>query len=249
MLHKKLPHGAKKVLFALQSVALFLLMSCENEIKYVFKDSLSLKSMPLKTVYFVGERLNYDGLSVVATNEDGDSYEITEYEIAPEAGTQFSEAGKQEITVKYKTRELTFFVNVNEAENSALFIKQIPKSAYYVGEKLDLSALELEIYKSDGTKQKANEFTANPQNGTILEKTESGKQTVLVTCGEFSISFDISVYDVALNSLYIKKLPQKMNYYVGETLDLSETVIEAAFTDGSVKKSQITQLCPECRTF
>lgn len=229
MLHKKLPHGAKKVLFALQSVALFLLMSCENEIKYVFKDSLSLKSMPLKTVYFVGERLNYDGLSVVATNEDGDSYEITEYEIAPEAG-------KQKITVKYKTRELTFFVNVNEAENSALFIKQIPKSAYYVGEKLDLSALELEIYKSDGTKQKANEFTANPQNGTILEKTESGKQTVLATCGDFSISFDISVYDVALNNLYIKKLPQKMNYYVGETLDLSETVIEAAFTDGSVKK-------------
>lgn len=115
MLNRKLPHGAKKVLFALQSIALFLLMSCKKEIEYVYKDSLSLKSMPAKTVYFVGEQLNYDGLSVVATNEDGDSYEITEYEIVPAAGTQFSEAGKQEITVKYKTRKLTFFCKCQQS--------------------------------------------------------------------------------------------------------------------------------------
>lgn len=220
----------------LQLFLLLLFASCGPEIEYVYKDSISVKSLPGKTSYFIGEKICYDGLAVVAVKENGESVEITDYEIVPPANTILSEKGKQNVIIKYKERELSFSINVAEIKNSLLYLRQIPKCAYYEGEKLDLSELALEILKTDGSKEIIKEYTAEPADGTVLEKNEDGKTKITVKYGELYASFDVSVYDKAADYIRIKKMPSKMNYYINDILDLSGMIVEAAFSDGTVRE-------------
>lgn len=127
-------------------------------------------------------------------------------------------------------------VDVAETTDLLLYLKQIPKSAYYEGEKLDLSELVLEILKTDGSKEIATEYTAEPADGTVLEKSENGKTEITVKCGELYASFDVSVYDKRADYIHIKKMPLKMNYYINDMLDLSGMIVEAAFNDGTIKE-------------
>lgn len=66
--------------------------------------------MPDKTEYFIGEKISYEGLVVVAVKENGESVEITDYEIVPQANIILSEKGKQNVIIKYKERELGFSI-------------------------------------------------------------------------------------------------------------------------------------------
>lgn len=230
----KLTRNICEAFFLLQMVLLFFLISCESETEYVYKNSVSVKSMPDKTEFFVGEKINYDGLLVVAVNENGESVEITDYEIVPPANTVLSEIGKQKVIIKYKKQELSFSINVTEIKNSLLYLKSVPKCAYYEGEKLDLSELALEILKTDGSNETVTEYTVEPADGTVLEKSESGKTKITVKCGELYTSFDVSVYDKTADYIRIKKMPSKTNYYVNDILDLSGMIVEAFFNDGTV---------------
>ena len=191
--------------------------------------------MPEKTEYFVGEKIDYSALIVTAIQENGETIEIDNYSIEPEQGSILSQEGKQTVEINYKTKKLTFSVNVEKVGNSMLLLKQIPKSAYYSGEKLDLSNLELEILKSDGTKEAVKEYTSVPADGTVLEYTENGKTTVTVYAENFTTTFDVSVYDVELNEIYIKQLPSRTNYSINEKIDLSGIIVEAVFNDGTKK--------------
>lgn len=229
----------------LRNISLILIMllfcvlfSCKTETipVYIYESQISLTSLPNKTEYFVGEKLDYTGLSVINLMENGKKEEVFDYKIYPEPGTVVSETGKQEIVITYKKCELKFSININPIENSALYVKQIPKSAYYTGEKLDLSNLELEVLKNNGTKENVTDFTSEPAEGTVLENTEDGKIKVTIFYGNISTSFDVSVYNVTLENLYIKKLPLNMNYYTGDVFDSSEMVVEAVFNDGTVKE-------------
>ncbi|MBD5412011.1 MAG: hypothetical protein HDR51_04595 [Treponema sp.] len=235
MLHCKLTCNVGKS-FLLQLFLLLLFISCESETECVYKDSISVKFMPDKTEYFIGEKISYEGLVVVAVKENGESVEITDYEIVPQANIILSEKGKQNVIIKYKERELGFSINVVEITDSLLYLRQIPKCAYYEGEKLDLSELVLEILKTDGSKETVTEFTAEPADGTVLEKNESGKIKITVKHGELYTSFDAFVYDKEADYIRIKKMPSKTNYYINDILDLSGMIVEAFFNDGTIKE-------------
>lgn len=235
MLHCKLTCNVGKS-FLLQLFLLLLFISCESETECVYKDSISVKFMPDKTEYFIGEKISYEGLVVVAVKENGESVEITDYEIVPQANIILSEKGKQNVIIKYKERELGFSINVVEITDSLLYLRQIPKCAYYEGEKLDLSELVLEILKTDGSKETVTEFTAEPADGTVLEKNESGKIKITVKHGELYTSFDVFVYDKEADYIRIKKMPSKTNYYINDILDLSGMIVEAFFNDGTIKE-------------
>ena len=177
----------------------FNLLSCRiQQVITIYEDSISLKSMPKKTEYFIGEKINYEGISVIGVLENGENVEISDYDIFPNEDYVLSDLGKQDVVIKYKTRELRFSINVFPVENIALYVKQIPKSAYYSGEELDLSNLELEVLKSNGTKEIVKDYISIPENGTVLENSEDGKRTITVKYGNISTSFDVSSYNQKL---------------------------------------------------
>ena len=59
MLHCKLTCNVGKS-FLLQLFLLLLFISCESETECVYKDSISVKFMPDKTEYFIGEKISYE---------------------------------------------------------------------------------------------------------------------------------------------------------------------------------------------
>ena len=73
--------------------------------------SISVKTNPTNTTYYVGETLNTAGLVITATYSDGSSKDITSgFTCDP---TTLNVAGKQTITVTYQGKTTTFVVTVN----------------------------------------------------------------------------------------------------------------------------------------
>ena len=110
----------KKLLFALSLISIFFL-SCSNETvkpggDYQFENSvlqsIEVTSLPVKTIYSVGEDFNPDGLVLTANYIDyfanGDERQSTrtiKYSIYKDtitfSETDFSTVGEKEITVTY----------------------------------------------------------------------------------------------------------------------------------------------------
>ena len=73
--------------------------------------SISVKTNPTKTTYFVGETLDTAGLVLTAAYSDGSSKDITSgFTCSP---TKLTTAGRQTITVTYQGKTTTFVVTVN----------------------------------------------------------------------------------------------------------------------------------------
>lgn len=149
---------------------------------------------PKKTEYIQGEDLDLSGLVVYAVYSDGsretipaDKYEVSGYE--PNA------VGPQTITVTYNGVKTTFEVTVKAVQGQKTLEKielsGNVKSTYTQGDKLlDLSSLVVTAVYSDGSKETvpAGNYTAS---GYDLNK--AGKQTVTITYGGKTASFEITV--------------------------------------------------------
>lgn len=218
-------------------------LSCANDTEYVYEESISLMAMPDKTEYFVGDTLDLTGLAITSIGEDGKPAPIPDSEITvePPHGTTLGEAGTLTVTVSHGKRSLTFPVKVAQA-SSCLYVKTPPKRAYYAGERLDLSGLELVLRENgeETTIAYSDAVSSEPENGAVLsipadaEDGSRATQTVALSYGGLSCSFDVSIRAVRLVDLYLKSLPDRTNYYTGGTLDLAGLELAAAFSDGTV---------------
>lgn len=218
-------------------------LSCANDTEYVYEESISLMAMPNKTEYVVGDTLDLTGLAVTSIGKDGKLAVIPDSEIAvePPHGTPIVEAGTLTVTVSHGKRSLTFPVKVTQA-TSCLYVKTPPKRAYYAGERLDLSGLELVLRENgeETTVAYSDAVSSEPENGAELSipaDAEDGSRTtrtVALSYGDLSCSFDVSIRAVRLVDLYLKSLPDRTNYYTGGTLDLTGLELAAAFSDSTV---------------
>lgn len=107
------------------------------------------------------------------------------------------------------------------------------KLEYTKGESLDLTGMVVEALYQDGTKSVITD------GYTVSElKPEVGTQTITITYGQMTASFEVTVKETAavLEGISIKKNPDKMRYVIGESLDLTGMVVEAVYSDGSKKE-------------
>lgn len=188
-----------------------------------------VKSMPKKTVYKVGDKLDTSGLVIGAKYGDNNIKEISGYSISP---STLDTAGTQTITVTYGGLSTTFKVTVNVVNVSKISIGTKPKKlTYYVGDNIDTTGLVLKVTYSDGT-------IGNVSSGfTISPKTlnKAGTQNVTVKYGDKSTSYSVTVNSVSITKLAIKTNPTKMNYFQGEYLDTTGLVLQATYNNGTVK--------------
>ena len=77
-------------------------------------------TMPAKTEYVKGEKLDLTGMEVTATHSDGTSSKVTDYTVSPKNGTLLEDLGAHTITVTYTldgiTEVATFTINVKETD-------------------------------------------------------------------------------------------------------------------------------------
>ena len=104
--------------------------------------SITISAVPNKLVYLVGEEANYDGLRVLVTLNNGDTYTIraSRCEIT---GFDSSKAMQgQQIKVSYEGFSASFYIKIEEPPKDTPALKSIrletlPKTEYKLGEWLD----------------------------------------------------------------------------------------------------------------
>ena len=152
--------------------------------------SVSIKSNPTKTSYFVGETLNTSGLTLTAKYNDGSTKTISSgFTCNP---TSLTSAGTKTITVSYSGKSTSFDVSVQNVSLLSISVKTQPtKTSYYVGETLNTSGLTLTAKYSDGSiKTISSGFKCNP---TSL--TSAGTKAITVSYQGESITIPVTVFE------------------------------------------------------
>lgn len=190
--------------------------------------SISVKTLPSKTTYFVGETLNTSGLVLNVNYSNNTTGTVSSGFTCSK--TTLSSAGTNSITVTYGGKTTTFNVTVNSINLSSISIKSTPtKTSYYTGETLNTSGLALNLTYNNGTTGTTTSgFTCSP---TTLST--AGTQKITVTYGGKTTSFNVNVTQVTLNSVSVKTAPKKTEYFVGNTLDTSGLVLNLTYNNGS----------------
>ena len=190
--------------------------------------SISVKTMPTKTSYYVGDTLNTSGL-ILNVNYSNNTTSTISSGFTCSVST-LSTAGTQTVTVTYSGKTTTFNVTVSAVTLSSISVKSSPtKTSYYVGDTLNTAGLVLNLTYNNGTTSTASSgFTCSP---TTLST--AGTQKITVTYSGKTTSFNVNVTAVAVESVTVKTDPTKTSYYVGDTLNTSGLVLNVKYNNGT----------------
>ena len=160
-----------------------------NDIK-----SIAVHDPATKTTYNIGDTLDVTGLSILVTRATGTPKLVT---VTPDMITGFDSSKENtnlSLTISYTengiTKTTTYEVSVVDSVKS-ITINGTPQSEVKYGEELDLSKIKLDVTKGSGITQEI--VTDSMISG--YDKTKLGKQTVTITYGGQTTTFDVTVKD------------------------------------------------------
>ena len=188
--------------------------------------SVTIKTLPTKRTYTVGESFNSAGLKLKVTYTDNSTEEIASgFTCTP---GKLSTVGQQKIVVSYKGKSTGFYVTVEKAASS-IAIKTMPtKKVYAEGDTFNPAGMKVKVTYADGTtKEITSGFTCSHGKLNIV-----GQQKIVVSYGGKSTGFYVTV-NKAISSVTIKKLPTKRTYSVGESFNSSGMVLKVTYTDNT----------------
>ncbi len=203
----------------------------------IYKVSMTIKQLPKKTDYYIGETLDSTGLILDVLYSDGSHESVTSgYTCSP---TTMSTAGTQQITVTYDDMSAIFSVNVKENKANSVVINTLPnRLEYYDGEALDLSGLTLKKnYDSGESEIISSGFEYSPTvvylSDVMQAKDYSEKRTITVSLEDFSDTFEVTVKTIAVSDIYFYQKPSKVSYYKGSKPDTSDMILGIKYNNGS----------------
>ena len=184
--------------------------------------SIAVSSLPYKTEYELGDTLSTDGLQLLVTYTNGTTQLISAgYQIYP---TLLDASGTQTIEVSYFNQTCRFTVNVREMRESidGIGVLTLPnRTAYTVGEVLDPTGLSIRVYTGAGFRDVSEGLVCSP---TLLS--QEGSQLITVSYENKTCTFSVTVESEEVpNYLSLNRLPDKLSYSVGDTLDTSGLVL------------------------
>ena len=151
---------------------------------------IEMHSLPDKTVYTLGEKLDMTGAVLRVNRSNGAYYLETQGLVV--SGYDAYKLGRQKITVKFGPEKTHFYVTVVAKESDSVLTEIQPivtKTEYLMGEEFDLSTLSLKLTFSDGSEQIVTEgFTLKG-----FSSDAAGDVTVTVDYREHSTQFLVTV--------------------------------------------------------
>ena len=151
----------------------------EFEININQIERISVRTLPTKTIYEIGESLDATGLSLWLQYKNNDAEEVVLSGFHVEDDNRmFTKSGKYYITVTFKEFDTQFEVYVNKAKVESVEIKTVDGYAVYQNECIDYNKIELCVILTDG-----NRLYLNPQEvitDISLDSSEIGTQTANV---------------------------------------------------------------------
>ncbi len=190
---------------------------------------------PTKVSYKKGEDLDLTGMAVSELWKKSDAKTIANDAVTV-SGYDKDTYGKQTVTVSYKGMTTTFDVTV---ENSVTGIELVgtPKTAYKYGDELDISELKVKRTYESGDTEEVN-LTAEMVSG--YDKNKVGKQTVTITESGKTCTYEVNVADY-VTKIAVKTNPTKVEYTVGDELDVTGGQIEVTYASGEKKTVDMTK--------
>ncbi len=197
--------------------------------------SISVKALPAKINYYVGETtLDITGLVVEGTYSDSSK----KNEIVPVSnitGFDTKTAGTKSLTITYNGKTATFNITVIAVSLQSISIKTAPvKVNYYIGDtKLDITGLVVNGIYSDSTVREVKIETANI---TGFDTTIVGTKNLTIKYNGKTTTFNITVNDEIIKGAftlfkYVDFL--KINEYKAEFEVLDSTVTKILFSGTS----------------
>ena len=193
--------------------------------------SVAISALPTKLEYTEGEELDTTGLTLTVHYSNGMVVSDNEgFTVSP---TKLTEVGTQTITVTYQNNTVTFPVIVKEEKEvvDAIAVTALPaKREYKQGERLDTTGLALEAITNKGRRVPITSgYTCSPE---VLSLT--GIQTVTVSYEGKTTSFTVTVQGgtKTIQKISIDKMPNKLNYQVGDSFDSTGMVLRVSTDQG-----------------
>ena len=198
--------------------------------------SISITTNPNKMTYIMGEELDLTGMVVQVNYNDGSTKEVTDYTVS---GFDSSVEGTSTVTVKWvspygSTYTKTFTVEIVDPtpKVTSIYVGALPtKTSYELREKLDLTGLVIMANYTDGSTGAITDYTVSGYNAL-----KAGTQTITVTSGDFTTTFTVTVGETkTLESIAIGNTPDKIIYYIGDSLVTTGLELTLTYSDGSLE--------------
>lgn len=184
-----------------------------------------VNSLPKKTDYIEGQKLDTKGLDIVTLRNDGYKESISDYELQYD-----NTAGTQTVTVKYKDFTTKFNINFAKKKIEELSIISKPnKMLYYSGEKFDRTGMVITVTYDNGLSEEITDYKTSEITDEI------GSQLVKVSYGDCATYFTVDVVEKYVDSISITKQPAKTTYIVGTDFDKIGMEVTAHYNDGTSK--------------
>lgn len=204
-------------------------ITVEESIRVV--TGITINSQPTKLNYYTGEYFDARGLKVTATFQDGTTEDVTNYCSFEPA--YIESADTTMVVVSYSENSITKSQNipitVTESVIENIEVVEMPETNYFVGQTFD----------TDGMKVVANYNSGKQVDITgdcAISKTDQltiEDETITISYLNFTTEINITVSKVEMTSISITKVPNKIIYYEGESVDLTGIEVTANFNNDS----------------
>ena len=158
--------------------------------KSVSVSSITIKTLPTKMTYTVGQEFDPAGMTVKVNYADGTSKVISSgFSYTPNGA--MNTAGQQAIAVSYQGKGTGFRVTVNDKAVSSIAIKKLPtKMTYTVGQKFDPAGMTIKVNYADGTNKVISSGFSYTPNGAM---NTVGQQAIAVSYQGKGTGFRVTV--------------------------------------------------------
>lgn len=201
--------------------------TAQYDVEVVEKTLIGLKILlaPPKRDYIEGEELDTAGLVLWAKYDNGTGKNV----IGKVTGYDKNKIGTQLISVEYGGFTAEYTVNVAAKSLTDVTIAHKPFTTEYIeGQDLDLNGLTVTAKYNNGTSAEVYDYTISG-----YDKTTVGTQTVTVTHGGMTASFDVVVKPKSIAGIKITKLPDRTNYVEGQDLNLDGMELTVYYNNGT----------------
>ena len=154
--------------------------------------AISITKLPTKTTYKYGEKLDLTDGELLVIKESGATEKVAMTSTTP-SGYDSKKLGTQQVTLTYKGQSVNFPVEVEDFVKEVKFTKPT-KTTFEYNEKFSTDGAKIETIMASGAI--SNTVKVTPAMTTGYNATKPGKQTITVTNGDDTYTYDVTVKEL-----------------------------------------------------
>ena len=194
--------------------------------------SISVKTAPNKTAYYIGESFDATGMVIEATMSNGTKKTVTGWTYTPSGALSKTDTA---VTISYTengvTKTCTQAITIRTL--SSISVTTAPaKTAYKYGEKFSSAGMVITAKYSDNATRVVTGWTYSPTGALGLSNT-----TITITYAEGGVSKTCTqaITIRTLSSISVTTAPAKTAYKYGEKFSSAGMVITAKYSDNATR--------------